>query len=88
MDVDPDPICPGRLESDPDPVNIRRDPPPCFDYNYIYQKKRAANVGLNFRGRRVLYFSKPNREHYNIHGFICEAFLDQQFPSVSSLLLN
>ena len=48
MDADPDPICPGRLESDPDPVNIRRDPPPCFDYNYIYQKKRAANVGLNF----------------------------------------
>ena len=26
---DPDPVCPERVDPDPDPVNIRPDPQPC-----------------------------------------------------------
>ena len=29
ISLDPDPVCPERLDPDPDPVNIRPDPKPC-----------------------------------------------------------
>ena len=53
MCIDPDPVCPERL--DPDPVNIRPDPQPCLQALYLkrimtlaeYKQRRARIVKVS-----------------------------------------
>ena len=45
--MDPDPVCPERLDLDPDQVNIRTDSKPCLQQTHWLKRKNLSVIHLD-----------------------------------------